>query len=160
MYLQFKFFYCHHTVNRIPWLPVPLSWCSWWYCKLYCTPTISRCCTQYSISIMWYPLCCDDQHQWNMLHLALFSPYLLFNISMEPQSNAEISILVLLLAVIPWIYNWHVSLYRYMYMTVTQVPALLLVSSTSYTYFPTKCQMGLLKLHCAWSKWEIIYFIL
>ena len=31
--------------------------------------TASRCFTQCSTSIMWKPLCCDDQHQWNMLHL-------------------------------------------------------------------------------------------
>ena len=37
--------------------------------------TTNKCFTQYITRIMWYPLCYDDQHQWNMLHLCSHHTY-------------------------------------------------------------------------------------
>ena len=54
-------------------------------------------------SLLWWPASVEHA-------TPLSSPYLLLNISMVPMSHAEMAYLVLLLAMIHWTYNWHVSL--------------------------------------------------
>ena len=55
-------------------------------------------------SLLWWPASVEHA-------TPLSSPYLLLNISMVPQSHAEMALLALLLAMIHWTYNWHVSLF-------------------------------------------------